>query len=136
MNENYKLSNVTELIIKAFYTVYNRMGYGFLEKVYENSMLIELKKMGFDVRSQISIPVYYDGIEVGHYFADLIVNDETIVKLKAAESLCEEHEYQLINYLKATTIEVGLLLNFGTEPGIKRMVFSKERKLDINHNRS
>lgn len=136
MNENYKLSELTEKIIKAFYTVYNKMGYGFLEKVYENSMLIELKKMGLEVKSQTSIPVFYDGTEVGHYYADLIVNDGAIVELKAADELCEEHECQLINYLRATYIEVGLLLNFGAEPGIKRKVFSNEYKININHRRS
>ncbi|TAM96324.1 MAG: GxxExxY protein [Chitinophagaceae bacterium] len=131
MDDNYKYSSLTEKIIKAFYSVYNKMGYGFLEKVYENSMVIELKKMELDVSTQLSIPVFYDGIEVGHYFADLVVNEQVIVELKASESLCEEHEAQLLNYLRATEKEVGLLLNFGVEPEIKRKVFSNDRKNQI-----
>jgi GxxExxY protein len=87
--------------------------------------------MELDVSTQLSIPVFYDGIEVGHYFADLVVNEQVIVELKASESLCEEHEAQLLNYLRATEKEVGLLLNFGVEPEIKRKVFSNDRKNQI-----
>ena len=133
MNTNYKHSEITDKIIRAYYTVYNKLGYGFLEKVYENAMMIELPKFGFDCKSRFPIKVYYDDKPIGDYFADIIVNDAVIVELKAAESLCEEHENQLINYLKATNIEVGLLLNFGNEPQFKRKVFSSEFK---NHNKS
>ena len=122
--DNYKHSEITEKIIKSFYKVYNTLGYGFLEKVYENALFIELVAMGLLVEKQKQINVYYEDKEVGFYFADLIVEDCVIVELKAAESLCEEHEFQLINYLKATEIEVGLLLNFGKKPEIKRKVFS------------
>ena len=122
--DNYKHSEITEKIIKAFYKVYNTLGYGFLEKVYENAMFIELGLMGLTVEKQKQIQVYYEGKEVGQYFADLIVEGNVIVELKAAESLCEEHEFQLINYLKASEIEVGLLLNFGQKPELKRKVFS------------
>ena len=124
-------SEITESIIKAFYKVYNTLGYGFLEKVYEHSMIIELKAMGLNVENQKNIKVYYSGFEVGDYYADLIVNDLVIIELKAAETICEEHETQLINYLKATNIEVGLLLNFGKKPEIKRKIFSNERKIGI-----
>ena len=127
-NENYIHSDITEKIIKAFYNVYNKLGYGFLEKVYENAMLIELKKFGLDCRNQFPIKVYYDEKNVGEYFADIIVNDYVIVELKAAENLCEEHECQLVNYLKATEIEVGLLLNFGKEPQMKRKVLTRDHK--------
>ena len=112
-NDNYKHSDITDKIIKAFYKVYNTLGYGFLEKVYENAIFIELESMGLSVNKQEAILVYYENIEVGAYFADLIVENTVIIELKATESLCEEHEFQLINYLKATEIEVGLLLNFG-----------------------
>jgi GxxExxY protein len=124
-------SEITESIIKAFYKVYNTLGYGFLEKVYEHSMIIELKAMGLNVENQKNIKVYYSGFEVGDYYADLIVNDLVIIELKAAETICEEHETQLINYLKATNIEVGLLLNFGKKPEIKRKIFSNKRKIGI-----
>ena len=123
-NDNYKYSDITDKIIKAFYKVYNTLGYGFLEKVYENAIFIELESMGLSVNKQEAILVYYENIEVGAYFADLIVENTVIIELKATESLCEEHEFQLINYLKATEIEVGLLLNFGKKPEIKRKVYS------------
>lgn len=122
--DNYKHSEITEKIIKAFYKVYNALGYGFLEKVYENAMFMELESMGLSVEKQKQIQVYYEGKEVGQYFADLVVEGNVIVELKAAESLCEEHEFQLVNYLKATEVEVGLLLNFGKKPELKRKVFS------------
>ena len=114
--------------MKCFYKVYNTLGYGFLEKVYENALYIELLRNGISCRKQAPIKVFYDGIQVGEYFADIIVEEGIIIELKAAEGLVEEHEYQLINYLKATNIEVGLLLNFGKEPQFKRKVFSNERK--------
>ncbi len=122
--DNYKHTEVTDKILKAFYIVYNTLGYGFLERVYENALFIELEERGLLVEKQKKIKVYYEEKEVGEYYADLIINDCVIIELKAAESLLEEHEYQLINYLKATEIEVGLLLNFGKKPELKRKVFS------------
>ena len=124
MEEEYLHSDLTERIIKAFYAVYNTLGYGFLERVYENAMFLELQSMNLAVVRQSPITVSYQGQEVGQYFADLLVEDQVIVELKAAEAICKEHEYQLINYLKATRIEVGLLLNFGTKPQVKRKVFT------------
>jgi GxxExxY protein len=118
--------DITEKIIKAFYNVYNTLGYGFLEKVYENSLLIELRKMGLVCSSQEQIKVYYENVQVGFYIADIIVNSAVIIEVKAAECLCEEHEFQLINYLKATEIEVGLLINFGKAPQFKRKVFQNK----------
>jgi GxxExxY protein len=122
--DNYKHSEFTEKIIKAFYKVYNTLGYGFLEKVYENAIYIELEAIGFNIKKQEPIKVYYEGKEVGVYFADLVVNDTIIIELKATEYLIEENESQLINYLKATEMEVGLLLNFGKKPEVKRKVYS------------
>jgi len=128
MEENYKHSEITDKIIKCFYKVYNTLGYGFLEKVYENALFLELKSLGLFVEKQKQIKVFYENKKVGEYYADLIVSESVIIELKAAESLCEEHEYQLINYLKATEIEVGLLLNFGKNPELKRKVFSNNFK--------
>ncbi|MBL7931368.1 MAG: GxxExxY protein [Bacteroidia bacterium] len=122
--DNYKHSEITEQIIGAFYKVYNTLGHGFLERVYENALYLELVKMGLPVEKQKQIKVYYNEVEVGTYFADMCVSNLVIIELKAAESICEEHEFQLINYLKATEIEVGLLLNFGKKPEFKRKVFS------------
>ncbi len=128
MSDNYKHSDITGIIIKAFYNVYNQLGYGFLEKVYENALLIELRKLGLECVAQYPIEVFYDNLKVGFYIADIIVNNCVIVEIKAAETLCEEHEAQLTNYLKATDVEVGLLLNFGKKIEFKRKVFSSEFK--------
>jgi GxxExxY protein len=123
-----KHEQLTEQIIRAFYTVYHTLGYGFLEKVYENSLAIELRKLGLAVVQQAEIKVYYAGVVVGEYYADLLVADAVIVEIKAARALLAEHEAQLLNYLKATPYEVGLLLNFGPKPEIKRKVYDNERK--------
>jgi GxxExxY protein len=125
----YLHQDITKQIIKAFYNVYNTLGYGFLEKVYHNALLIELSKMGFSCHSEFPIDVYYNGINVGKYFADIIVEEKVIIEIKAKEAICKEHEYQLINYLKATDVEIGLLLNFGKEPELKRKIFTNDRKL-------
>ena len=121
-------SDITEKIIKAFFKVNNTLGFGFLEKVYENAMKIELLKMNLNVSQQKNIKVFYEEEQVGDYYADLLVNDLVIVELKAAESLCPEHEAQLINYLKATKMEVGLLLNFGKKAEFKRKIFTNDKK--------
>ncbi len=122
--DTYLHSDITSLIIKGFYTVYNRLGYGFLEKVYENALLFELRKQGLVCQPQLQVKVFYDEVQVGYYVADMIVNDKVIVEIKAAEALCEEHEAQLVNYLRATNIDVGILLNFGKKAELKRKVFS------------
>lgn len=118
----------TDTILKCFYTVYNTLGFGFLEKVYENALLIELQKNGLECKQQFSIPVLYDEILVGNYFADLFVDNKILIELKASENIAKEHELQLLNYLKATNIEVGLLLNFGKKPEFKRRVFTNDYK--------
>lgn len=119
---------LTGSILKLFYEVYNELGYGFLEKVYQNALYNELKNNGFEVESQKQIKVYYKNIEVGEYYADLIVNDKVILELKATEAITEAHEFQLLNYLKSTNIEVGLLLNFGKKPEFCRKVFQNYKK--------
>lgn len=126
--KDYLHNEITEKIIQAYYKVYNTMGYGFLERVYHNSLLIELRKMGLDCKSQYPINVFYDNQQVGEYFADIIVEDLVIIENKVSEMLVEENEYQLINYLKATNFEVGLLLNFGKKPKFKRKIFTNDRK--------
>ncbi len=128
IGDNYKHSDITGKIIKAYFNVYNVLGYGFLEKVYENALIIELKKFDLKIEKQKPIEVFYDNQNIGSYFADIIVENKVIIELKAAEILIEEHEIQLVNYLKATNIEVGLLLNFGKEVEYKRKVLSNEFK--------
>jgi len=130
----YLHQDITEKIIKAYYQVYNTLGYGFLEKVYHNALLLELRKQDFYCQSQFPIKVFYEGVQVGDYFADIIVDESVVIEIKAIESLCEEHEYQLINYLKATDIEIGLLLNFGKKPEFKRKIFTNDRKIKNTDN--
>lgn len=122
---------LTDIIIKTFYEVYNELGYGFLERVYQNSLYLELKNKGLNVEAQKKIKVYYKGIEVGEYYADLIVEDLIILELKAADCIVAAFENQILNYLKGTNCEVGLLLNFGTKPEFRRKIFENNRKLRI-----
>ena len=122
----YLHQDLSEQIISAYYEVYNELGFGFLEKVYENSLIIELSKLGLHGKRQIPIKVDYDSQQVGYYFADVIVEDLIIIEIKAAESLCEEHEAQLLNYLRATEIEHGVLLNFGKKPEFRKKVWTNE----------
>ncbi len=119
---------ITSQIIAAFYAAYNKLGYGFLEKVYENALVLELRKAGLKVQEQVPIEVCYEGHPIGQYFADLLVDDKVIVEVKAADTLNQAHENQLVNYLKATHLEVGLILNFGPEPHFKRKIFTNARK--------
>ena len=123
-----KHQEIIEQIIKAFYVVYNTLGYGFLEKVYENAMYIELTEMGYKVDRQKRVLVYYKGQIAGDYCSDLTIEDTVICELKTNESLSEDNENQLVNYLKATTIEVGLLLNFGKKPEVRRKIFDNDKK--------
>lgn len=129
-------TDLTGSIIKAYYRIYNELGYGFLEKVYENAMCIALNKLGLTVVQQAKINVYYDDEVVGEYAADLLVNDIVIIELKAARTLNPNHEAQLLNYLKATQYEVGLLLNFGAKAEFKRKAFSNQRKGSLSWTRS
>lgn len=123
-----KHEELTEEIIKIFYKVYNTLGYGFLEKIYENAMMIEFRKAGIPAEAQAPIKVLYEEEIVGEHAADIIVDSKVIIELKAAKKIAEDHHAQLLNYLKATDIEVGLLLNFGPKPEISRKVFDNFRK--------
>ena len=125
-----KHSEITDKILHAFYKrVYPALGYGFLERIYRNAMVIALQSEGFKVDAESPIQVYFEGTLIGEYYADLLVEDKVIVELKAVDFLLKEHEAQLLNYLRATQHQVGLLLNFGPKPEIRRMAFNNERKL-------
>ncbi len=123
-----KHKELTGKIVKGFYAVYHKLGYGFLEKVYEGALAIELRKRELSLVRQAPIKVHYAGVVVGEYYADLLVEDAVIVELKAVRVLTNQHEAQLLNYLKATPYEVGLLFNFGPKPEIVRKVYDNERK--------
>ena len=126
--QDFKYKELTDRIIKIFYKVYGKLGYGFLEKVYENAMMIEFKKEGIAAIAQAPIKVVYESEVVGEYYADMLVEDKIIIELKASNNLAGENEAQLLNYLKATNIEVGLLFNFGPKPELKRKAFDNIRK--------
>ena len=121
-------NELTSLILKTYYEVYNELGYGFLEKVYQNALLIELKNKDLEVTPNKKIKVYYKGENVGDYYADIIVNDTVILELKATEYIVEVFENQLLNYLKGTDCEIGLLLNFGKKPEFRRKIYENKRK--------
>ena len=122
---------LTEQIIGAYYDVYNGLGYGFLEKVYVNALVHQLQKRGLQVGKQHKIHVFFDGVLIGEYFADLVIENRVILEIKAANTLADEHVAQLMNYLKATTCEVGFVLNFGPEATFKRVYFSNGKKLNL-----
>ena len=128
IQDTTKHKELTEKIIRIFYRVYNKLGYGFLEKVYENAMIVEFMIECIPAVAQFPIKVVYKEEVIGEYFADILVDEKVIVEIKATKTLVLEHEAQLLNYLKATDIEVGLLLNFGPKPEIKRKVFDNNRK--------
>ncbi len=123
-----KHADITEKVIGIFYAVYNELGNVFLESVYQKSMHIALTDAGLHVQCEVAVPVIFRGQNVGDYKADLLVNHAVIVELKTVRGLEASHEAQLFHYLRATTIEVGLLLNFGPKPQFKRVAFDNERK--------
>lgn len=123
-----KHSVLTEKIIGCFYAVYNELGYGFSEKVYENALMIALKEMALDVNQQLPVMVYFKGQSIGEYIPDLVVENMVLCELKSTKNIAEQHEAQLLNYLKATEIEVGLLLDFGPKAEFRRKVLDNERK--------
>ncbi|MCI0443675.1 GxxExxY protein [bacterium] len=133
MESPIKFKETTSLIINCFFNVYNELGYGFLEKVYQNAMFIELKAVGFNIFRELPIRVYFKGNIVGEFFADFVVNQNIIVELKAAESIVDSFHSQLLNYLKATNIELGLLLNFGHKPQFIRKIFTNDKKKHLAH---
>jgi GxxExxY protein len=128
MMKNFPHQELTKSIIGLYYDVYNELGYGFMEKVYHNAMLIELKKRGFEIDNQKKLNVLYKNEIVGEYVPDIIVNNKVILELKTVEYLLDIHENQLLNYLKATDCEVGILLNFGKDPQFIRKIFTNDLK--------
>ncbi|MDD5540290.1 MAG: GxxExxY protein [Candidatus Neomarinimicrobiota bacterium] len=126
--ENYKYQEITEKIIKGFYETYNELGNGFLEVIYEKALTMVLSKMGLTVESQKPVEVFFRKRMIGQFYVDMVVDGKVIVELKAVRHLLPEHESQILNYLKATQYEVGLLLHFGLKPEIKRFLFDNSRK--------
>ena len=114
---------LTATIIGAFYDVYNTLGYGFLEGVYENALMIELEKINLNAEQQVPIKIFYDKKNIGNFYADVLVEGSVILELKAVSDITNSHEAQLLNYLKGSGLEVGLLLNFGTSPRVIRKIF-------------
>jgi len=119
---------LTEQIIRIFYDVYNELGSGFLESVYREAMRLALSQAGLRVSTEVPVPVNFRGAVVGIFRADLIVNDIVLIELKACEQIIRQHESQAMHYLRATKIEVGLLMNFGPTPRFKRFVMDNELK--------
>ncbi len=129
MNEGVlKHRELTEKIIGVFYEVYNELGHGFLESVYEKAFEIALTAKGVAVLRQIEVPVWFRGKQVGDFTADVLVEKCVLLEIKAGRSLHPAHEAQLLNYLRATEIEVGLLFSFGLKPEFKRMAYDNVRK--------
>ncbi len=126
--DKFKYKKITDIILRSFYEVYNELGAGFLESVYEKALHIVLTGYGMCVERQKDIPVSFRSNIIGNFKADLIVNERVIVEIKAVRTLDSVHESQLINYLKATNVEVGLLLNFGEKPKFKRFAYDNKRK--------
>jgi len=132
MNTDLKHGSLTDKILGVFYGVYNELGHGFLESVYHRSLVLALESVGLNVCSRVAIPVWFRGHQVRHFEADVLVESCVLLELKAARSLDSSHHAQLLNYLKATDIEVGLLLNFGESPEFKRVVFDNLKKKTRN----
>jgi len=126
--ESLKHRALTEKIIGAFYDVYNELGHGFLESIYEKALAISLARAGMNVERQVAVSVWFRGEQIGDFRADMLVDGNVLLELKAGRTIDQAHEKQLLNYLRATNIEVGLLLNFGIRPQFRRLVYENERK--------
>jgi GxxExxY protein len=129
--DKFKYKELTHLVIKSFYDVYNELGGGFLESVYENAMTLVLQQQGLQVETQKDIAVYFRGATIGNFRADMIVEGKVLLELKAVRCLESVHEAQLLNYLKATAIEVGLLMNCGNKPTFKRLVYNNQQQQSV-----
>jgi len=126
--EGLKHRELTEKIIGVFYDVYNELGHGFLETIYEQALAIALAQAGMKVERQVGVSVWFRTQQVGDFRADMRVDGKVLLEIKAARAIDQAHEKQLLNYLRATDIEVGLLLNFGVKPQFRRLVYENERK--------
>jgi GxxExxY protein len=132
MNADLKHGLVTDKILKVFYEVYNELRHGFLESVYHRSLVLALEAVGLNACSRVVVPVWFRGTQVGHFEADVLVERCVLLELKATRTLDSSHRAQLLNYLRATDIEVGLLLNFGEKPEFKRLIFDNLKKKTRN----
>jgi len=132
MKTDLKHGLITDQILKVFYEVYNELGHGFLESVYHRALVLALESVGLRICSRVDIPVWFRGTRVGHFEADILVENSVLLELKAARTLDSSHRAQLLNYLRATEIEVGLLLNFGEKPEFKRIIFDNLKKRTRN----
>lgn len=128
MNADLKERALTQKIIGVFYEVYKELGHGFLESVYQKSLILALTEAGLMVHSPVDIPVFFRGHQVGDFEADVLVEKCVLLELKAVRTLDNAHQAQLLNYLRATDIEIGVLLNFGVKPEFKRLVYDNLRK--------
>jgi GxxExxY protein len=126
-----KHDDLTGRIIGVFFDVYNELGCGFLESVYKESMRIALAQTGLNVRSEVPVPVYFRGELAGIFGADLVVDDSVLIELKACDAIVREHESQTLNYLRATNLEVALLMNFGPTPKFKRLILDNKLKKSV-----
>lgn len=127
-----KHSELSEKIIGIFYQVHTELGFGFSEKIYQKVFCMALRDAGLEVDEQVPINVFYHGQVVGEFFADVVVNHLILLELKSAGAILEEHEAQLLNYLKATEIEVGFVMNFGKSASYRRKVLDNDRKGSLN----
>jgi GxxExxY protein len=128
IDSNYKYSELTDKVISVFYEVYNELGFGFLESVYRNSLRVALLDKGFAVEQEVPVAVFFRGKNVGDFRADLVVNGTILLELKTAENIIAAHESQVLNYLRSTAIELGLILNFGPKPQVRRLLLDNSRK--------
>jgi len=123
-----KNAELTETIIGVFFDVYNELGYGFLESAYRRSLQLALREKNLKVDAEVAVPVFFRGMSVGDFRADLVVNDSVLLELKTAETIIIAHEAQVLNYLRATELEIGLILNFGPKAQVRRLLFDNNRK--------
>ncbi len=128
IDSNYKHSELTDTVIGVFYEVYNELGFGFLESVYRNSLRLALLEKGLSVEQEVAVSVFFRGHNVGDFRADLVVNGNILVELKTADQIVAAHESQVLNYLRSTALELGLILNFGPKPQVRRLLLDNSRK--------
>ena len=128
IDSNYKHSELTDAVIRVFYDVYNELGFGFLESLYRNSLRLALLEKGLSVEQEVAVSVFFRGHNVGDFRADLVVNKTILVELKTAEQIVAAHESQVLNYLRSTALELGIILNFGPKPQVRRLLLDNSRK--------
>jgi GxxExxY protein len=133
IDSNYKHSELTDTVIGVFYEVYNELGFGFLESVYRNSLRLALMEKGLSVEEEVAVSVFFRGHNVGDFRADLVVNGTILLELKTAEQIVAAHESQVLNYLRSTALELGLILNFGPKPQVRRLLLDNSRKHTKRH---